>query len=444
MALDDNISTSGFNHSQDPTTASGDKSGLGDRPSLSASPAVTAPAPRLNARQWLQILSTSIAFFNTWGILLTSGAFQTYYEETPLQDYSSSTISWISTTCAFVTLAVGIITGPLYDQGFYRLLLLFGSLLQVFGLMMLSLSTKYYEIFLSHSICTGLGAGILFTPSLAAAGAALPNVSTRTKAMGLVACVSSIGGVIYPITFQRLVPQIGFPWTVRTIGFIMLALYFISYSVLIGHQQKPATVWRLFDVSALTDLPYMILCVSAILSAMVYLIPLLYIPLSAKVSVPSISSDLASNLLPIMNGASAIGRIIAGVAGAKFGATETFSVSIVLSSIVLFCWIPVGTTAGIIVWSVFWGMISGFIVALPGAFIPLFCPMEVIGTRSGMFWILFGVGLLIGSPIAGVIYDVRSGGRDLWHLQVFAGVILMGSAILMVYPIVHLHRKAQA
>ncbi|KAI0892934.1 putative MFS monocarboxylate transporter [Annulohypoxylon nitens] len=437
MALDGNISTSVPNHYKDGMTNSIELLGPDERFSAVKSP------PRLSIRQWLQILSTFVVFLNTWGFLLTCGAFQTYYEESLLQDYPSSTISWISTTCAFVTLSGGIITGSLYDHGFYRLLLLSGSFLQVFGLMMLSLSTKYYQLFLSHAICVGLGAGILFTPSVAAAAAALPNVSTRTKAMGLMACGSSIGGIIYPIIFHYLVPQIGFAWTVRTIGFIMLALYLISYIILVGHQQKPATVRRLFDASAFIDLPYMMLCVSSLLSATAYLIPLLYLPLLTEVRIPSINSDLAFNLLDIMNGASAVGRIIAGITGARFGSTETFSVSIVLGSIILLCWISVNTAAGTIVWSIFWGMISGFLVALPGAFIPLFCPTTVIGTRSGMYWIWVGLGLLIGSPIAGAIYDFRSGERDWWRLQVFAGVIMMGSAILMIYPIVHLHRKAK-
>ncbi|KAI1208159.1 putative MFS monocarboxylate transporter [Annulohypoxylon truncatum] len=404
---------------------------------------INPPASRLTIRQWLQILSTFIIFFNTWGLLLTCGVFQTYYEQSLLQGQPSSTISWISTTCAFITLSGGIITGPLYDYGLYRLLVLSGSLLQVFGLMMLSLSTKYYQLFLSQAICVGLGAGIAFTPSVAAASACLPNLASRARAMGLMACGSSIGGIIYPIMFRYLVPQIGFAWTIRTIGFVMLALYLISYLILVGHQQKPTTVRRLFDVSAFTDLPYMMLCVASLLSATAYYIPLLYLPLLTEIRIPSISSNLALNLLAIVNGASAVGRIIAGIAGAVFGPTETIAVSLVLGSILLLCWIAVDTIAGTIVWSIFWGMVSGFLVALPGAFLPLFCPsLAVIGARSGMYWIWVGLGMLIGSPIAGGIYDLRSGSRDWWRLQVFAGVFMMGAAILTIYPIIHLRRKA--
>lgn len=90
-------------------------------------------------------------------------------------------------------LSAGVITGPLYDHGYYRPLLILGSLLQVFGMMMLSLSTKYYQLFLSQAICVGLGAGIAFTPSVAAAAACLTDPATRAKGMGFMACGSSIG-----------------------------------------------------------------------------------------------------------------------------------------------------------------------------------------------------------------------------------------------------------
>lgn len=84
-------------------------------------------------------------------------------------------------------------TGPLYDRGFYKPLLVAGSLLQVFGFMMLSISTEYYQLFLSQAICIGIGSGIVFTPSVSAAAACLPNPATRAKAMGLMACGSCVG-----------------------------------------------------------------------------------------------------------------------------------------------------------------------------------------------------------------------------------------------------------
>ncbi|KAK8923106.1 MFS transporter asaE [Metarhizium anisopliae] len=234
--------------------------------------------------------------------------------------------------------------------------------------------------------------------------------------------------------FRALVPRVGFPWTVRSIGFLILALYLLSYLVLIDGRRKTSrapVIRRFFDISAFTDLPFMLLSVASVFSATAFYIPLLYLPLFTKVRVPSISPDLTIDLLSILNGVSVIGRLVAGLAAAIFGPTETIAVSLVAGSVLLFCWIPVDTVAGTIVWAVFWGMVSGILVTLPGAFIPLFCPsVTVIGSRTG-------------SPIGGAIYDVKSAGSDYWHLQIFAGSFMMAAALLTIYPILYLRRKGR-
>ncbi|KAI0160026.1 putative MFS monocarboxylate transporter [Hypoxylon sp. FL1284] len=402
--------------------------------------------PNVALQHWLQILSTFIVYFNAWGTILTAGVFQTYYEQAILRGQSSSNISWIATASAFLTLSAGLVTGPLYDQGFYRTLLLSGTLLQVFGIMMLSLCTKYYQLFLCQAVCIGIGAGTAFTPSVAALGACVTNPSTRAKVMGLVACGSSVGGVVYPIMFRFLVPRIGFPWTVRSIGFVALGLDLFSCIVLAGPQSKPAGARRrFFDPSILTDLPFILLCVGSICSATAYYIPFIYLPLITEERIQSVGADFGFDLVAIVNGSSALGRLLGGLAAAQFGPTETTCVCLFLGSIMLFCWIVVDTVAGTIVWSVFWGIITGVLVALPGAMLPLFCPsLSVVGSRSGIYWAFVGLGILIGSPIGGAVHDSQSARSGRWQVQVFAGILMMAAAVVVVYPIIRLRRNVQA
>ncbi|KAI0470594.1 putative MFS monocarboxylate transporter [Xylariaceae sp. FL0804] len=386
-----------------------------------------------------QVLSTFIAFTNTWGFNLSLGVFQTYYEQDLLSNRSSSNISWISTTCIFLLFSTGIISGPLYDHGLYRPLLAGGSLLQVFGLMMLSLSTSYYQVFLAHGIAVGLGCGLVFTPSVSAAAASLPDPAARARAMGLVACGSGLGGVVYPLMFRYLEPAVGFPWAVRSIGFVMLGLYLVSYLALMGRTQTPPMVRRFFDRSTLTDLPWILLCLVAGFHTMAYFIPYLYVALITEIKVPSVTQGTVLDLLPIINGASTVGRILAGVVAAAIGPTETCCIALLLGSVVLFSWISVSTLSGTIGWSVFWGVVSGIVVSLPGAFIPLFCPsLSVLGTRVGMFWVFTGLGALIGSPIATSIYPLRVAGEGLWRIPVFAGTLEAAAAVAMIYPVLYI------
>ena len=101
------------------------------------------------------------------GIVNTFGAYQDYYVSELLANKTPSAISWIGTLQGFLLLVVGILTGPIFDRGYVRHLIVVGTFLVVFGMMMTSLGKAYWEVLLAQGICVGVGAGCLFLPSVA-------------------------------------------------------------------------------------------------------------------------------------------------------------------------------------------------------------------------------------------------------------------------------------
>jgi hypothetical protein len=57
------------------------------------------------------------------------------------------------------------VAGMLADTHGPRFPILLGSFLHVFGLMMTSISHKYYQFFLAQSVCSAMGCSFLFFPS---------------------------------------------------------------------------------------------------------------------------------------------------------------------------------------------------------------------------------------------------------------------------------------
>jgi MFS family permease len=104
------------------------------------------------------------------GFTLSYGAFQSYYKDYLLSSSSPSAISWIGTVQGWLLILVGTLSGPLFDLGYFRSMLYLGNFLVVFGIMMLSLCKSYWQVFLSQAVCMGLGAGLLYVPSLALIG----------------------------------------------------------------------------------------------------------------------------------------------------------------------------------------------------------------------------------------------------------------------------------
>jgi len=128
------------------------------------------------------------------GIINTFGVYQEYYEADLLKSQSSSNISWIGTLQGFLLFLVGILTGPIFDRGYFRQLILSGTFLVVFGMMMTSLGKSYWQIILAQGICVGVGAGCLFVPSVAIV--ATYFTTKRALMTGITAAGGSIGRVL--------------------------------------------------------------------------------------------------------------------------------------------------------------------------------------------------------------------------------------------------------
>ena len=84
----------------------------------------------------------------------------------------------------------------------------------------------YYRILLCQGIMTGIGMGLIFTPSVAIVSSYF--LKRRAFASGIVASGSSLGGVLYPIMVRQILPLIGFRYTLTILASIILVTLVIS------------------------------------------------------------------------------------------------------------------------------------------------------------------------------------------------------------------------
>ena len=156
---------------------------------------------------WIQVLMAHLLVFNTWGYINSFSIFQDYYT-TEFQQ-SPSSISWVGSIQIFLTLFLGTFAGIALDAGLYRVVLFVGPLLQLIGIFLTSISTKYWHLLFLQRIVQGFGDGLIFGPTIT-------NISTyfskkRSLALAIVACGTATGGIVIPIIAQQLLPKIGFP-----------------------------------------------------------------------------------------------------------------------------------------------------------------------------------------------------------------------------------------
>lgn len=363
------------------------------------------PPPNGGIRAWLHVFGGFMLFFNTWGIMNTFGIFQTYYESGALFVASSSTISWIGSVQAFLVLLVGFLVGPIYDRGYLRLLLAVGAFGVVFGHMMLSICTTYWQVLLSQGFCIGIGAGCLFVPCISV----LPMYFTTRLglAIGLASSGSSVGGVIYPIVLNQLLSRIGFGWSVRVLGFIALGTLLIPLAVM--RMRVPSLKLRVFiDWTAFIDAPFMFFVVATLIGFIGMATLLFYLSFYAS-DTHTTDASMAFYIVSIFNTASCLGRIIPNALSDVVGPFNIMAPCATITGILALCMIPArDSEPSLIALAILAGFFSGVFVSLPAVcFVPLTRDKKLLGTRIGMGCSMMAFGLLSGGPGAGGILGAR-------------------------------------
>ncbi|KAJ7042825.1 hypothetical protein C8F04DRAFT_908063, partial [Mycena alexandri] len=128
-------------------------------------------------------------------------------------------ISWIGSIQLSLQFIIGVVSGKLFDQGYFHVLMIAGSSVLLFSSFMLSLAKPhhFYQALLSQGFGMGIGSGLVFLPSLGLASHYFRR--RRAVVMGIMISSGSFGGVIYSILLNKILPRedFGFPWAVRIV-----------------------------------------------------------------------------------------------------------------------------------------------------------------------------------------------------------------------------------
>ncbi|EEH22285.2 hypothetical protein PABG_04496 [Paracoccidioides brasiliensis Pb03] len=377
--------------------------------------------PEGGIEAWTVVFGGFCGLFVSFGWITCIGVFQDFYQNNQLKNYSPSKIAWIPSLETCMMFVVAPICGKVFDNYGPRHLLLIGTFLHVFGLMMTSISTSYYQILLAQGICSPLGAGTIFYPCINSATTWFSR--RRAFALGVVASGSSVGGVIYPILVSKLVPRVGFGWTMRICAFVILALCIVVNLTVKSRIPPHPKPFKLKDfTSPFLELPFVLVTAGAWLFFFGMYLPFTFIVSFARYH--GMSSHLAGYLVSILNATSTLGRTLPGYAADRFG---RFNVMVITSFmnviVVLALWIPARGNIPIILFTAIYGFTSGAFVSLGPAIVAQISDVHQVGVRTGAMFAVTSIASLTGNPIAGALVG-NINHPTFWRMQVFAGVVM--------------------
>lgn len=303
------------------------------------------PPPDGGTKAWTQAFMGHFVIFNTWGMIATFGVFQQYY--TLSLGLEPSAVSWIGSVQMLGHFGLGMFTGRLFDAGYFYWTMIPGMLLSALGMFMTSLCSKYWQFFLAQGIMNGVGNGMQFAPTMSLTTTYFSR--NRSVALAIMASGSATGGLVYPTIARQLLPKIGFPWTVRAMAFIMLAVGAL-YASLLKPRLPPRKSGPLLELSAFREMPYALFCIALFLIAMGQYFAFYYISSFAG-DVLDLPYSTSINVLLVLNGIGVLGRLVPSYFADKY--TGPYNILIpfcFISAIVLYFWPLVKSERGLYGW----------------------------------------------------------------------------------------------
>ncbi|KAL8341378.1 hypothetical protein RB598_003360 [Gaeumannomyces tritici] len=380
------------------------------------------PPPDGGANAWLAVLGSHLVVMNTWGLINSFGLFQTYY--VGLLGRPPSEVAWIGSMQVFLIFFVGTLAGRLTDAGYFRAVFIMGTALIAAGTFATAQCTSYWQFLLAQGVCTGLGNGCVFCPAIAV-------VSTwfgkkRSLAVGLGACGSATGGLVFPSMVRQLLPVVGFAWTLRAIALVQLACMSAAFFCL-RPRVPPRKGGSFVDWASFRELEYTFYACGSFFAFVSVYIAFFYVAAYSR-DVIGLSYTDSLNLLLVINGVGFFGRIVPNYLADRVGVLNIFVLLTVLTGAGALAWAAVRDVAGLYAWVACYGTVAGGIQSIFPAGLANLASSDPrkTGVRIGMVFTIVSFGALMGSPVAGALVS-RMGGSYL-GAQVFSGASMLISA----------------
>ncbi|KAG1827421.1 MFS general substrate transporter [Suillus subaureus] len=389
-------------------------------------------APDGGLTAWLVVFAVNLVLFSRIGIANTWGVFQAYYEENTLRHTSPSNIAWIGSAQYALIYFPALATGRMFDLGYFKIPCLAASCVIIASAFLTAECTQFWQFFLVQGLSLGVCCGVIVGPTLVVISHWFDG--KRGLAMSFAAIGASTGSTVFPAAAQKLIPLIGFKWTMRVFGFILLATLGTA-NILLKRRLPPVNVrGGLFNLKAFCNTAYAIYCIAGILAFLGLYTELTYISVSA-VEI-GVSRDRIFYIVAIANGASTFGRLSSGLMADRIGALNTMTAFTAMAGIMTFAWPFATNESQLIAITTIYGFSSGGFVALFAVAVVAMGDMEDAGRRVGMFMSLSAFGAIAGPPISGAISTAS--GRFVDAGFYAGGIIMLAVGLLLLARYLHL------
>ncbi|KAH7402870.1 major facilitator superfamily domain-containing protein [Pyrenochaeta sp. MPI-SDFR-AT-0127] len=354
---------------------------------------------------WLTVVGSILVYYASFGIMNSFGFFQNYYANEYLKNTPTATIAFIGTLQMALMNSLAAISGALCDRYGVKYLYLGSGMGTIIALFMLSFAQpgQFWHIFLTQGLLMGTTIAFGVQPALTVVGQHFKE--RRALAMGLVSTGSALGGIGFPLMFERLLPTVGFANALRLTALKIALCYSIALCIstsLPSGTSNPRRCGALIDFRGFLDLRYAVFCVGTWFSVLGLYIPSYYIKSYTNAAYPD--NTISKYFLCILNSCSIFGAVFGGLLGDHIGRLNlVWPLALLSGCLCLFLWLPSSSLAVLILFICLYGFTTSGVTSLPSPVVGQITPDDKLGARIGAFYSVVAIASLVGIPIGGAL-----------------------------------------
>ncbi|PVU93411.1 hypothetical protein BB559_003303 [Furculomyces boomerangus] len=399
-----------------------------------STPIQDSPSDGLDSTySWIVAVTATLGYLMIFGNFNAFGIFQEYYINTMFPNVAVGTVSWIGTISFTISLAGGVFASGILSIIGIRYTALLGCLLSSIGLLFASFSNAIWQLVITQGLIFGLGSSLIINCCLL-----MPSLWFEKHKILAIAMISSGSGygtlVIGPI-ITRTIKRYGIHWSFRI-------LFFMNFAVtgLVAAVFKPRTEFKplrtVVRLSLLKKPLTLFICFGGFFCQWGYTIPSLYFPASYRAI--GGTRTASSNTIIAFSIASGTSRISSAFLAKKFGANTTLIFAMLISAILIFSiWL---TTKNLTVYYVFYtlyGFACPLLFPLSPVIIANNYPTEEISQVNGLLYLFYGLSTLVGTPIAGLVFDHLGTRENYKPVIILGGILYIISCLILVAQLVY-------
>ncbi|KXS11607.1 MFS general substrate transporter [Gonapodya prolifera JEL478] len=361
---------------------------------------------------WVIVAASFFEHFFMFGLSYSFSVYQRFYVSETSPFFSSaaeaaasnSLVSWVGSVQACCLFLFSPLTGRFADVYGYRTALYVGLVIQALGLLTGSFATSIYHLLPTQGFLYGVGMCISYPPCVGAV--TQWHKKLRGVAVGLAVSGAGIGGFAIGPLVQVLIDSVGWRNSLRVMAAIVGGGGALC-GFMIVPRQRATPRKGFFDWRILNDSLFFRFFVAGALMNFGYNVPWAF---ASTVSPGQLFGRLETALtslidprIGVLNGASALGRIMMGLASDAVGPLNALMATMAGATVCVFLiWTFAKSYGVFMLFSVLYGFCAGGFISLTPTAITSMYGVDGIATRMGMYYAGLPWGLLVSPPIAGV------------------------------------------